>query len=176
MDINSKLSDKVEAFGGCITRTMSIRAMEANALNLAQGFPTEDPPAPVLEAAINSIKGHRNHYADMRGDPKLREAIAGYAKRFNGLQVCGDQNVTVTCGTTEAMIATFLAILNPGDEIILFEPWYENYMPQTILAGAMVKLYTLEPPNYVIDIDRLSTLFSNKTKAIVINTPNNPTG
>lgn len=176
MDINSKLSDKVEAFGGCITRTMSIKAMEAGALNLAQGFPTEDPPTPLLEAAIGSIKGHRNYYADMRGDPKLRDAVAAYTKRFNGLEACGDNNVTITCGTTEAMIATFMAIINPGDEIILFEPWYENYMPQTILAGAKVKFFTLEPPEYLIDLDRLKTLFSNKTKAIVINTPNNPTG
>lgn len=176
MDINSKLSNKVEAFGGCITRTMSIKALEADALNLAQGFPTEDPPAPVVEAAIGSIKSHRNHYADMRGDPKLRDAVAAYTKRFNKLEVCGDKNVTITCGTTEAMIATFLAIINPGDEIILFEPWYENYMPQTILAGATVKLFTLEPPRYLIDLDRLKKLFSDKTKAIVINTPNNPTG
>jgi aspartate/methionine/tyrosine aminotransferase len=170
------LSNKVGLFGECITRKMSIRAAEHSALNLAQGFPTEDPPADMMEAAIASIKGHRNFYADMRGDPRLRQAIAEYTTRFNSLDVNGNENVTVTCGTTEAMIATLLAIVNSGDEVILFEPWYENYFPQIILVGAQAKLFTLEPPAYQIDVDKLRTLFSNKTKAIIINTPNNPTG
>src|SRR5215211_7561705 len=126
-----RLSDKVNAFGECITRSMSIRAAEHKALNLAQGFPNEDPPDEMLDAAVRSIKGHRNYYADMRGDPVLRQSIADYTKRFNGLDVDGHDHVTVTCGTTEAMIATLLAIINPGDEVILFEPWYENYLPQT---------------------------------------------
>lgn len=171
-----ELSDKVESFGECITRRMSIRAMEHGALNLAQGFPNEDPPQEMLDAAVRSITSHRNYYADMRGDPKLREMIANYTQRFNGLEVNGQDQVTVTCGTTEAMIATLLAIINPGDEVILFEPWYENYLPQTILAGAEVKLYTLEPPKYAVDLDKLQSLFSSRTKAIILNTPNNPTG
>jgi aminotransferase len=176
MSVANKLSDKVTAFGECITRRMSIRAMEHDALNLAQGFPNEDPPQEMLETAIESIKGHRNYYADMRGDPKLRDAIAVYTKRFNGPEVNGLDHVTVTCGTTEAMIATLLAIINSGDEIILFEPWYENYLPQTILAGAVAKLFTLEPPHYEVDTHRLRNLFSSRTKAVIINTPNNPTG
>jgi aminotransferase len=171
-----RLSDKVNAFGECITRSMSIRAAEHKALNLAQGFPNEDPPDEMLDAAVRSIKGHRNYYADMRGDPVLRQSIADYTKRFNGLDVDGHDHVTVTCGTTEAMIATLLAITNPGDEVVLFEPWYENYLPQTILAGAVTRLYTLEPPDYHIDVEKLGTLFSDKTRAVIINTPNNPTG
>ncbi len=173
---NTSLSDKVNLFGECITRRMSIKAAEHQALNLAQGFPTEDPPAEMMDVAISSIKGHRNFYADMRGDPKLRNAIAEYTTRFNGLPISGDANVTVTCGTTEAMIATLLAIVNSGDEVILFEPWYENYFPQLILVGAKAKLFTLEPPTYRIDLERLRTLFTNRTKAIIINTPNNPSG
>lgn len=176
MSATARLSNKVESFGECITRRMSITAMEHNALNLAQGFPNEDPPQEMLDAAVSSITSHRNYYADMRGDPRLREIIAAYTKRFNNCEVSGQDQVTVTCGTTEAMIATLLAIINPGDEVILFEPWYENYLPQTILAGAEVKLYTLEPPNYHVDLDRLQSLFTRRTKALILNTPNNPTG
>src|ERR1051325_8193898 len=176
MEALIKLSDKVEAFGECITRRMSIRAMEYGALNLAQGFPNEDPPQEMLDAAIAAIRGHRNYYADMRGDPNLRETIASYTKRFSGLDINGNDHVTVTCGTTEAMIASLLAIINPGDEVILFEPWYENYFPQIILVGATAKFYTLQPPNYQVDIEQLRGLFSDKTKAVIINTPNNPTG
>ncbi len=176
MKAKINLSNKVEAFGECITRRMSIRALEHRALNLAQGFPNEDPPQEMLDVAIASIQGHRNIYADMRGDPNLRETIASYTRRFSGLEVSGNDHVTVTCGTTEAMIATLLAIANPGDEVILLEPWYENYLPQIILTGAIARTYTLEPPDYRVNVNKLRNLFSAKTRAVIINTPNNPTG
>ncbi len=169
-------SNNINSFGKCITREMSVKATELSALNLAQGFPEDDPPSEMLEEAIKAIRGHRNYYADMRGDPLLREAIALYAERFSKLKVDPIKEVTVTCGATEAMIISLLSLINPGDEVILFEPWYENYLAQTILSSAVKKYYLLEPPNFIIDKDKLEKIFSSKTKAIIINTPNNPTG
>lgn len=170
------LSKKVKLFGECITRGMTIRAIQAGAVNLSQGFPEIDPPQEMINAAVKSIYGHRNYYADMRGDPILRDAVAKYTKRFSGFEVDAEENVTITCGTTEAMLASLLALIDSEDELILFQPWYENYYPQAVLSGAKVKYYNLEPPEYKIDLNRLENLFSFKTKAIILNTPNNPTG
>jgi aminotransferase len=145
-------------------------------LNLSQGFPDFDSPVEIKLAAIQAIANNWNQYPVTFGEPELREAIGVKAKKYNRI-VCNSQtDITVTCGATEAMIATMKAIINPGDEIIIFEPFYENYGPDGILSGATPRYVRLNPPSWEIDEMELESAFNNKTKAIIINTPNNPTG
>jgi len=167
---------RATGFGNSVTRSMSIRAASSGAINLAQGFPTENPPDEVLLTAIAAIQNGRNFYADLRGDPGLRNAVAKYVSSYTGRNWNGEDNVTITCGATEAMIDALLGIVNKGDEVIVMEPWYENYIPQLRLSEVNVKKYTLSPPEFLINLDRLGSLFSHKTKAIIVNTPHNPTG
>ncbi|MFA6034148.1 MAG: aminotransferase class I/II-fold pyridoxal phosphate-dependent enzyme, partial [Myxococcota bacterium] len=128
------------------------------------------------EAAIAAIKADLNQYPVTFGEPELRDAIAKKAARFNGIVCDPAKDITVTCGATEAMIATLKAIVNPGDEIIVFEPFYENYGPDGILSGATPRYVKLRYPTWCYDPAELAAAFNDKTKAIVINTPNNPTG
>jgi L-glutamine---4-(methylsulfanyl)-2-oxobutanoate aminotransferase len=173
------LNSKVGRFGSCITRGMSVEAASAGAWNLSQGFPDDPPPQEVASAAINAIISGRNHYADFRGLPELRSAVAGSMKRFHNVDwVDGDKHVTITCGATEAMLMCLLTLIDEkrGDEVILFEPWYENYWPQVILSGATLRTVILNPPDYRVTEDLLASVFNPRTKAIVITNPGNPTG
>lgn len=147
-------------------------------INLAQGFPDFDPPKPVIEAAKLALEQGYNQYAITWGSPRLRKAIAEKFAQYNGLTPDPDKHVTVTCGSTEAMMATMLATVNPGEEVIIFEPFYENYGPDTLLAGARPIYIALHRvgDSFNFDPEELKKAFSNKTKAIVINTPHNPTG
>ena len=147
-----------------------------NGLNLSQGFPDFDSPSEIKEAAIKAINDGWNQYPVTYGEPELREAITKKALEYNHIECNAEDHITVTCGATEAMIATLKAIINPGDEIIIFEPFYENYGPDGILSGAIPKYVTLNPPNWNFDKEKLEATFNEKTKAIIINTPNNPTG
>src|SRR5688500_9918719 len=133
-------------------------------------------PAPMKEAASAAIHGDINQYAITRGAPALRLAIAEKYRRFYELEVDPEREITVTCGATEAMAATFLALMDPGDEVIIFEPFYENYGPDAILAGATPVFVPLESRGWVLDLDRLRKAFTKRTKAIILNTPHNPTG
>ncbi|MFH0960558.1 MAG: aminotransferase class I/II-fold pyridoxal phosphate-dependent enzyme [Pseudomonadota bacterium] len=144
--------------------------------NLAQGFPDFNPPAEIMEAAIRAIRDGYNQYAVTFGEPHFREAIAAKVLQYNKISCDPVTDITVTCGATEAMIATLKAIVNPGDEIILFEPFYENYGPDSILSGAQPKYVTLYSPDWSFNPDELSAAFNERTKAIVVNTPHNPTG
>ena len=155
---------------------MSRVCAEHGGINLAQGFPDWDTPEQVKEAAIQAIRDGYNQYAVTWGTPNLRQAIAQRAKAYNHLEVDPDSMITVTCGATEGMIAALKAIINPGDEIVIFEPFYENYGPDTLLSGATPRYVTLRPPDWSFDLDELAAAFGPKTKAIVVNTPNNPTG
>jgi aminotransferase len=151
-------------------------ARQHDAINLAQGFP--DFPAPELlkEAACEAIRNDINQYAITWGTPSLRDALVRrYADRY-GMSVEGDREVTVTCGATEAMAAVMLAIIDPGDEVIVLEPFYENYGPDAILSQARPVFLPLEAPDYRLDPERLESLVTERTRAIVLNTPNNPTG
>lgn len=179
MTITDSLNSKVSRFGSCITRGMSVEAAKADALNLSQGFPDELPPSEVALAAVNAITSGRNHYADFRGTPELRAAVAASMRRFHAIDwVDGDRNVTITCGTTEAMLMCLLTLVDEGrgDEVILIEPWYENYWPQVALSGATLRTVVLEPPDYRLTEEVLGPAFSARTKAIVITNPGNPTG
>jgi aminotransferase len=160
---------------------MTRLAHKHGAVNLSQGFPDFPAPEEVKAAAVDAIRADINQYAVTWGAKVLREAIAVDMMR-HGVQVDPDSHVTVCCGATETMMATMMAIVDPGDEVIVFEPFYENYGPDAILSGATPRFVTLREPGTVetgrwsFDRDELRAAFSNRTRAIVINTPNNPTG
>jgi aminotransferase len=145
-------------------------------VNLSQGFPDFPAPAAVKDAACAAINADINQYAVTWGARPLREAIAREFARRYGLEVIHDEQVTVCCGATEAMMSTMMAIIDPGDEVVVFEPFYENYGPDAILSGATPRYVTLHEPDWTFDPDELAAAFNARTKAIIINTPNNPTG
>jgi aminotransferase len=154
---------------------MTRLAREYNAINLAQGFPNFPAPEALKEAAIRAVRDDINQYAITWGAQRLREALARKYAAWYGLAADPEREITVTCGATEAMIATLLALVDPGDEVIVFEPFYENYGPDTILADARPVYVPLEPGRPV-DLDRLAAAFSPRTRAIIVNTPSNPAG
>jgi aspartate/methionine/tyrosine aminotransferase len=167
---------RTHSFTESVIREMTRIANQHEAVNLAQGFPDFPMPEPMKDAACAAIHGDINQYAVTWGSSALRIAIAEKYRRFYGMVVDHDREVTVTCGATEAMAAVFLALIDPGDEVIIFEPFYENYGPDAILAGANPTFVPLERPHWTIDPDRLAKAFTKRTKAIVLNTPHNPTG
>ena len=172
----TEVSSKTLRFTESVIREMTRRTLARGAVNLAQGFPDFPAPVELKEAAKLAIDSDYNQYAVTHGSANFRAAIAEKARSYNGLDCDPDRNVTVTCGATEAMIASLLAVINPGDEIVIFEPFYENYGPDTILAGATPRYVALRGPNYTIDSDELEAAFGPRTKAVIINTPHNPTG
>lgn len=147
-----------------------------NAVNLSQGFPDFEAPQAIKDAACAAIQGEQNQYAPPYGTKAFRDAIASDFSRRYGVPLVADEQVTVCCGSTEAMMASMLSCLDPGDEVIIFEPFYENYGPDAILAGAEPKYVRLREPEWRFDPDELKKAFTNRTRAIVINSPNNPTG
>jgi len=171
-----RASDKAARFTESVIREMTRLAHLHGAVNLSQGFPDFPAPAEVKEAARRAIEADVNQYAITWGARSLRQAIARKFERLYGVPVDPEREVTVTCGSTEAMMATLLAILNPGDEVITFEPFYENYGPDAILSGAVPRFVKLRPPAWTFDPDELARAFSAKTRAVIVNTPNNPTG
>jgi len=172
----SLLAQRVQFFTESVIREMTRLAQQHNALNLGQGMPDFDTPAEVKDAACRAIQEGFNQYAITWGAPSLRRAIAAKARRFNGIDCDPDTGVTVCCGATECMMATMLALVNPGDEVVIFQPYYENYAPDALLSGAKPVWVPLRPPDWRFDPDELRRAFSSKTRAIIINTPNNPTG
>jgi aspartate/methionine/tyrosine aminotransferase len=163
-------------FTESVIREMTRIATMHQAVNLAQGFPDFPMPELMKEAACTAIRGDINQYSVTWGTPVLRQAIAEKYRRFYDMEVDPDANVTVTCGATEAMASVFMALLNPGDEVIIPEPFYENYGPDAILAGASPVFVPLERPDWKLDPDLLRKAFTPRTKAIIVNTPHNPTG
>ncbi|MGI6093708.1 MAG: aminotransferase class I/II-fold pyridoxal phosphate-dependent enzyme [Veillonellaceae bacterium] len=155
---------------------MSRIAAAHNAVNLAQGFPDFPAPHEIKQAAVDAIWSDHNQYAITWGTKALRDSIAWKTKRDYKVDLDPERQITVCCGSTEGMIATLLATVNPGEEVIIFEPFYENYGPDVILCGATPKYIKLKPPSFSFDYDELRAAFSDRTRAIIINTPNNPTG
>ncbi len=171
-----ELSRITEMFTESIIREMTRISDSVDGLNLSQGFPDFDSPEEIKQAAIKAIQDGWNQYPVTYGEPELRAAITKKAFEYNKIKCNPEEDITVTCGATEAMIATLKAIINQGDEIIIFEPFYENYGPEGILSGATPRYVTLHAPEWNFDIEELEKAFNKKTKAIIINTPNNPTG
>jgi aspartate/methionine/tyrosine aminotransferase len=175
------LSDKVEHFTESVIREMTRQAMVYGAINLAQGFPDFPAPAEIKRAAQEAIAADVNQYAITWGAKNLRNAIARQMQEWQGIHVDPETQVTVCCGSTEAMISTLLAVCNAGDEVVIFEPFYENYGPDAILSGAKPRFVKLRPPatadgEWTFDERELRAAFHSHTKAIILNTPNNPTG
>jgi len=174
-------SEKAERFTESVIREMTRQAMLHGAINLAQGFPDFEAPEEIKRAARQAISDDVNQYAITWGAKSLRDAIARQMKAAQGLTVDPETEITVCCGSTEAMIASLLAVADAGDEIVIFEPFYENYGPDAILSGARPRFVTLRPPealegDWSFDDRELRSAFGPRTKAIVLNTPNNPTG
>jgi aminotransferase len=167
---------RTHGFSESVIREMTRVAREHNAVNLAQGFPDFPAPALLKEAACQAIRDDVNQYAITWGAPRFREALERKYRDWYGMEVDGARELTVTCGATEAMVAVMLAVVDPGEEVIVLEPFYENYGPDAILSDARPVFLTLEAPDYRLDPDRLRSLVTDRTRAIVLNTPNNPTG
>ena len=169
-------SEKAARFTESVIREMTRLAHLHKAVNLSQGFPDFAAPEELKEAARQSIAEDVNQYAITWGAKSLRDAIARKFERLYGVPVDPEREITVTCGSTEAMIATLLAVLDPGDEVVSFEPFYENYGPDAILSGATPRFVSLRPPDWGFDPDELKRAFSSRTRAVIVNTPHNPTG
>lgn len=167
---------RTATFTESVIREMTRIAQLHESVNLAQGFPDFPMPEPMKEAACAAIHGDINQYAVTWGAANLRLAIAEKYRRWYGMEVDPDREVTVTCGATEAMASVFMALMDPGDEVIVLEPFYENYGPDAILAGASPVFVPFERPHWTVDADRLRKAFTKRTKAIIVNTPHNPTG
>ena len=159
-----------------VIREMTRLAMQHNAVNLAQGYPDFPAPQILKDAARQAIADDINQYAITWGAKPFRDAIAGKYKRTYGLEFDPEREITVCCGSTEGMIASLLAVTNPGDELVIFEPYYENYGPDALMCGAERKFVKLHPPDWTFDPEELRRAFSPRTKAIILNSPNNPTG
>ncbi len=170
------LSHKASRFTESVIRGMSIEARNYGAVNLAQGMPDFPAPAEIKDAACRAIQADINQYAITWGATPLREAIAEHAAWHLGLNIDPETEITVTCGSTEAMLVALLSTINPGDELILSQPFYENYWPDAVLAGATPRFVPVRPPDWTYDRDELAAAFTDKTKAIVLCNPNNPTG
>lgn len=169
-------SNKAAQFTESVIREMTRLNQMYGGVNLSQGFPDFAAPAAVKDAARAAIAADVNQYAVTWGARPLREAVAREFTRRHGVSVVADEQVTVCCGATEAMMSALMAVIDAGDEVVVFEPFYENYGPDAILSGATPRYVTLHEPLWTFDADELARSFNGKTKAIIINTPNNPTG
>ena len=170
------IKDSMREFGETIFAEMSALAVETGAINLGQGFPDTDGPREIAELAIAAIRDGHNQYPPGLGIKKLRDAISHHQMRFYGLEFDSETEVLVTAGATEAIAASLLAICEQGDEIITFEPYYDSYAASIALAGGVRRVITLNTPDYSFSIDELEKLITAKTKAILLNSPHNPTG
>ena len=181
-DASSRLSAKAAQFTESVIREMTRLAIQHGAINLAQGFPDFAAPAEIKRAAQDAIAADINQYAITWGAKSLRQAIAEKFARTQGIAVDPEREITVCCGATEAMMSAMMAVINHGDEGVIFEPFYENYGPDAILSGAAPRFVKLQPPasgagdEWTFDRDELAAAFGPHTKAIILNTPNNPTG
>ena len=169
-------SDRIGEFRESVIREMTRLALLNGAVNLAQGFPDFPAPARIKAAAQQAIAEDWNQYPITWGLKPLRNAISESYRRFYGLEIDPEREITVCCGATEGMIAVLLALINPGDEVVVFEPFYENYWPDSQLSGAVCRYVALQPPDWTFDPAELRSAFGPRTRAVILNTPNNPTG
>jgi aspartate/methionine/tyrosine aminotransferase len=172
----SAISQKAGKFTESVIREMTRLALDHNAVNLAQGFPDFPAPEEVKEAAVQAIRSNINQYEITWGNREFRRAAAERFRQDTGVEVDPEREMTVCCGATETMIASLLAIIDPGDEVVVFEPFYENYGPDAIICGAATRHVRLHPPDWTFDPEELAAAFTENTRAVIVNTPNNPTG
>ncbi len=169
-------SDRTAKFTESVIREMTRICLKHRGVNLAQGFPDFPALSEIKEAAVRAIRADFNQYAITWGAPSLRQAVSEKFAWYNGVEIDPETEITVCCGSTEAMISSLMAVVNPGEEVIVFEPFYENYGPDSILCGATPRFITLHEPDWHFDPDDLAKAFNRQTKAVILNTPNNPTG
>jgi N-succinyldiaminopimelate aminotransferase len=174
--MGNPLVGRMQGFGTTIFAEMSALAVSTGAINLGQGFPDTDGPPQMLAAATHAIESGRNQYPPGPGMPELRTAIAAHQRRFYGLEVDPDREVLVTAGATEAIAAVVLALCEPGDEVVTFEPYYDSYAATIALAGAVRRTSVLRFPDFAVDEESLRAAFSSRTRLVLLNTPHNPTG
>jgi N-succinyldiaminopimelate aminotransferase len=170
------LTSRLQGFGTTIFAEMSALAVETGAINLGQGFPDEDGPPEVLDAAVDAIRSGRNQYPPGRGVPELRAAIARHQHRWYGLTYDPATEVLVTAGATEAIAAACLALCEPGDEVVVLEPTYDSYQASIAMAGATPRFVRLAPPRYRLGLDTLAAAVTPRTRLLLVNSPHNPTG
>src|SRR3954469_22549283 len=170
------ISRKASRFTESVIRGMSIEALKYDAVNLAQGMPDFPAPQVLKDAACRAIQDDVNQYAITWGARELRHAVAEHARWHLGLNVDPETEITVTCGSTEAMLVVLMSVINPGDEVILSQPFYENYWPDCVLAGATPRFFPIRPPGRTLGPGELAACFNDRTKAIILCNPNNPTG
>lgn len=171
-----KTSDRIRGFGESVIRRMTRIANQHGAINLSQGFPDFDPPPELLDAGIEAMRQGPHQYAVTWGAADFRQALAAKQSRFMGIEIDPDKNLVVTCGSTEAMMAAMLTVCNPGDKVIVFSPFYENYGADTILSGAEPIFVPLVPPGFGFDPAVLEAAFAQKPKALILCNPSNPSG
>ena len=172
----TRLAKRLQGIPATIFSEMSALAVRTNSLNMGQGFPDRDGPASVVEAAVTALRAGRNQYPPGRGIPELREAIAGHQAKHYGIELDPASQVLVTTGATEAIAAALLSLLNPGDEIIVLEPFYDSYVACIQMAGAVRIPVTLRAPGFRLDVAELRAAVTGRTTAMLINSPHNPTG
>jgi N-succinyldiaminopimelate aminotransferase len=170
------LVGRMAGFGSTIFAEMTALATATGAINLGQGFPDTDGPPSVLEEAVAAVRGGRNQYPPGPGVPELREAVAEHQERFYGLRVDPDAEVLVTAGATEAIATSLLALVEPGDEVVMFEPYYDSYAASVALAGGVRRTAVLRAPDFAVDEAALRAAFSDRTRVVLLNSPHNPTG
>jgi N-succinyldiaminopimelate aminotransferase len=170
------IASRLAGFGTTIFTEMSALAERTGAINLGQGFPDEDGPAEMLQAAAAALRAGHNQYAPLAGVPALRQAIAAHQRRFWGLEIDPDDGVQVTFGATEAIAATLLGLLEPDDEVVVFEPLYDSYAAGIAMAGARRRVVTLRPPDWAVDPQALAAAVGPRARMLLLNTPHNPTG
>jgi aspartate/methionine/tyrosine aminotransferase len=172
----TRLAKRLTHFTESIIRDMTRVADAYGAINLAQGYPNFDPPGELVEAAIQSLRAGHHQYGLTSGTPNFRTALARKQSRTMGVEIDPERHVTATCGSTEAMLAAFMTVVNPGDKVIVFSPVYENYIPDTILSEASPIYIPLHPPDFSLDLDELRAGFEQGARALILCNPNNPTG
>jgi aspartate/methionine/tyrosine aminotransferase len=170
------IAHRLTNFTESIIRDMTRVADEYGAINIAQGFPNFDPPEVLVEAAVEALRAGHNQYGQTWGTPNFRRALAKKQRHFMGLEIEPDLHVTTTCGSTEAMLASFMTVINPGDKVIVFSPVYENYIPDSILSGAEPIYVPLHPPEFTLDPEELRDAFEVGARALILCNPSNPTG
>ena len=170
------LVERMRPFGATVFGRISVLATRHGAINLGQGFPDDDGPREVLEAAAEALASGRNQYPPPKGAPELLDAIAAHRRRFTGIDVAPATQVQVTTGATEGMAASILGLVEPGDEVVMFEPYYDTYVSAVALAGGVRRTVPLRFPDYAVDEQALRAAFSSRTRLVLLNTPNNPTG
>ncbi|MCI0397098.1 MAG: aminotransferase class I/II-fold pyridoxal phosphate-dependent enzyme, partial [Chloroflexi bacterium] len=171
-----RIANRLDNFTESVIREMTRVANEHGAINLSQGFPDFSPPAELVAAAQEALAEDTHQYAITWGAPAFRRALARKQSRFMGLEIDPDAHIVVTCGSTEAMMAAMMTACNPGDKVIVFSPFYENYTADTILSGAEPIYVALRPPDFTFDPDELRRAFAQRPKALVLCNPANPTG